>query len=118
MADAKLRKYLDMNVRAVKKELERIGSELTPEQVVTFAKKNDTDLHDCFTWDNHEASRAWRLEEAREVLRSMIREVVIKAPNGSPRAIKARAYEEISLTDSRARAYVPFLVARTSPELI
>lgn len=59
---------------AVKKaELESLadagGGLLTPEAVVEFAKNPTTALHGEFTWDDSEAGRLYRLQQARSVIR-------------------------------------------------
>ena len=57
----------------VEQELEEIkranGGTATPYQVVEYAKNPDTALHSKFTWDDSEAARAYRLWQARQVLR-------------------------------------------------
>ena len=66
---------------------------LRPEDVVDFAKNPTTALHGCFTWDDTEAARAWRLQQARQVVRVM----VAVLPGGDP--LKYRAY--VSLKEDR-----------------
>jgi hypothetical protein len=39
------------------------GGALRPEDVVEFAQNPETALYDCFTWDDKEAARQWRLWE-------------------------------------------------------
>lgn len=53
-------------------EITEIGEEVKPEQVVEKAKDESSELHKCFTWDDAKAADAYRLCEARQVLRQLI----------------------------------------------
>lgn len=48
---------------------------LTPEMVVEAAREEDSPLHPCFEWDDTKASRAWRIEQARKLIRSVTVEI-------------------------------------------
>ena len=48
---------------------------LTPDAVLEDAQKEDSPLHDQFTWDDSEAAHQWRLEQARTLIRSVRVEV-------------------------------------------
>jgi len=39
--------------------------------VVAAAQSPDSPLHPCFTWDDSEAAKQWRLEEARALIRNV-----------------------------------------------
>lgn len=56
-------------------ELERLGSasggDLTPEAVVAAASHPSSPLHAGFVWDDTEAARLYRLNEARRMLRAI-----------------------------------------------
>ncbi len=58
---------------AVIQELKRLAEErdgvLTPEAVVDAARVKSCPLHKCFEWDDTEAAAAWRLHQARNLLR-------------------------------------------------
>jgi len=60
---------------AVKLALADIASEnnglLTPDAVVAAAKDKDSVLHDYFQWDGKKAAHAWRIEQARTLIRSV-----------------------------------------------
>ena len=49
------------------------GGKLTCEQIVSFAEPQKSPLHDYFTWDDTEAARLYRFEEARRLLRVAVR---------------------------------------------
>lgn len=56
------------DAQKVAKEIMSIGDSATPEQIVEKAKKKNTELHKCFTWDDGEAANKWRLHEARQIV--------------------------------------------------
>lgn len=53
-------------------EIQSIGDTVTPQQVVDYAKDENTELHKCFTWDDTEAANKWRKQEARILLGSFV----------------------------------------------
>lgn len=55
-------------------ELNTLGANITPEQIVEFAKDNTTELHKCFEWDDTVAAHKFRIAQAR----SVVCELVIK----------------------------------------
>jgi hypothetical protein len=67
---------------------------LIPQSVVEFASDPSTDLHSRFTWDDTEAAREFRLEQARGVIRVSV--TVIEESK-----VPLRAY--VSLRDDRQR---------------
>lgn len=55
-------------------ELARIAGrsgKLTPQAVVDEARNPEHPLHACFDWDDETAAEAWRLEQARTLIRSV-----------------------------------------------
>lgn len=80
----------------IKEELEQIADAhdgiLRPEDIVAFATNPETALHKRFTWDDTEAAKQWRLQEARQVLRVYV--TVEETPN-----VQVRAY--VSLYSDR-----------------
>lgn len=57
----------------VVKEIESIGEEVRPQQMVDYAKSHkDSELHKCFTWNNTAAADKYRLYEARQIQRNLI----------------------------------------------
>jgi hypothetical protein len=63
----------------IAKELDRIrrkgGGVVTAEAVVEYAKDPKTALHSQFTWDDSEAAKRWRLEQAGRIIRLQVRVV-------------------------------------------
>lgn len=74
-----------------KDEIESIGSDVKPQQIVDYAKNPDTELHKCFTWDNDVAAEKWRLYEARQVVCNL----VIVETNSDDEDIQIRAFHKV-----------------------
>jgi hypothetical protein len=51
---------------------EEYGGELKPRVVVDAARDPDSPLHDSFEWDDSRASEAWRLHQARMLIRAVV----------------------------------------------
>jgi hypothetical protein len=67
-------------VQALEK-LETKDGKLDPETVVAAAENVKSPLHHLFTWDDSEAARQWRLEQARSIIRLVRIEVKIQDRN-------------------------------------
>lgn len=72
--------------------VEQHGGIVLPAQVVEFARDENTALHEYFDWDDSEAAKQWRLEQARRVIRLSV--TVIQSDNAPIRAL-------VSLTSDR-----------------
>jgi hypothetical protein len=84
---------------SVRNELMRIyrdsGDELTPEAVVEAAEPEDSPLHNRFEWDDSEAGRLYRLNQARELIRSV--DLTFARNKSGPKTVRAFVSEfEIS----------------------
>ena len=53
-------------------EIQQIGDEVKPEQVVEKAKDEKSELHKCFDWDDSSAAEKYRVYQARKVLNHLI----------------------------------------------
>lgn len=71
-------------VREELASLEREGV-ILPADVVAFAENPATALHQCFTWDDTEAAKQWRLQQARQIIRCYV-VIEDKAPTEPVRA--------------------------------
>ena len=63
-------------MRTIEQELEslrRPDGTIKPEDVVEYAKDPSTKLHSRFEWDDSKAGAAYRLWQAREVIRVVVR---------------------------------------------
>ncbi len=67
-------------LKALKEIAKRDGGKLRPQAVVDAAKDEDSPLHNAFCWDDAEAARLYRLDQARRLIRSF--KVVIEEPKG------------------------------------
>ena len=56
------------NAQKVAEEILSIGDSATPQQIVERAMDEGSELHRCFTWDDDEAAKKWRLQEARMIV--------------------------------------------------
>ncbi len=72
--------------------------ELTPGIVVEEARPVDHPLHNNFEWDDTVAGHKYRLEQARELIRSC--EIVYKKPDGKNLTI--REFVSVRTTDNYA----------------
>jgi len=101
-------------------ELETIGEQVTPENVVAFAAKHKkSELHGEFEWDNETAGHLHRLNQARHLLACIIIEREVQTPKGKKEVVITRAYENVKVADNdetEKRVYVPIDVALTVPE--
>lgn len=66
--------YKGIDAQTVADEINEIGEEVTPEKVLEAARDGGTELHKCFTWDDTIAAEKYRLIEARNILRFLVRE--------------------------------------------
>lgn len=92
------------------------GGDLTADKVVSDAKETDSPLHTMFEWDDSAAAEAYRISQAKEVIRSL--QIVFEdGPKGGVRTYEIvhtgtenrkpvnvfRSIEDV-LEDPRARA--------------
>lgn len=78
----------------VYKEIQSIGDNVTPKDVLKKAKSSKTELHKCFEWDDSVAAEKFRVHQASNVLRSII---VIDDNETSPIKHSIRAFEHINV---------------------
>lgn len=87
---------------------------LTPGVVVQDATSSDHPLHPYFTWDDSKAGHRWRLEEARNLIRSVkvvvtVEHKKIEVPAYVSRSTKVSSYvpiNEIAHNQSRSRTAI------------
>jgi hypothetical protein len=79
-----------------RRELEELtaanGGTITPAQVVEYAADPSTALHGLFTWDDSEAARRYREQQAAQYLRVVLR--VVPREGGEP--LVTRAFVSLS----------------------
>lgn len=55
------------------KVYEEIGEQaITPEEILTKASDEKSELHKCFEWDDTEAARKYRLSQARSIIINLV----------------------------------------------
>lgn len=59
-------------------EIMSLGEDVSPAQIVEYARKPNAELHRCFTWNDAEAANKYRIFEARQVVCNLI----IRKENG------------------------------------
>lgn len=82
--------YKDIEPTKVFEELKSIGESCTPEQIVEFAKNENTEIHKCFEWNDDVAAQKYRLQQARQIVCNL---VVVETPNKEP--VKYRVMQHI-----------------------
>lgn len=90
--------------KAVAQELETIEGPKTPNAVVEVARNPGSEMHSCFTWDDKEAAEKFRVEEARNLLRSLV--IVFESKKEPQKQLQVRAYVNIQDADGQ-RSYQP-----------
>lgn len=77
------------------RELERAnGGVLQPEAVVEKARNPKSALHDAFCWDDTEAARRYRIEQARQLIRVTVEYTpATEKPVKSFVAVRSERYE-------------------------
>jgi hypothetical protein len=53
------------------------GGKLTPHDIVNDAKRKDSILHDYFDWNDSDAAKKWRVQQARELIQNCVEVVVV-----------------------------------------
>jgi hypothetical protein len=85
----------------VLEELRSLGESVTPEEVVMFASNPDTALHSKFCWDDSIAAHAYRLQQARQLVRVYIQVM----DTGRGREEPVRMFVSTPATDEGPRGY-------------
>lgn len=56
----------------VANEIAQIGDTATPAQILDKARDDGTELHKCFEWDDTKAAERWRIQQARQIVCSLV----------------------------------------------
>lgn len=99
-----------MSLRGELEALYERNLRLTPADVVEAARPVDAPLHDRFEWDDEIAGEAYRLEQAR----SLIRRVRIRIENEDDEPISIPRFVSIPRPNA-TRSYVPVEDVRENP---
>lgn len=93
-------------------DLEDKHGRITPEAVVTAAQDPGSVLHSHFEWDDGQAAAAWRIEQARGLIRSV--RVVITSEE---RTVSTIHYVRDPRVNSDEQGYVSLPHVRTDKDL-
>jgi len=104
----------ELDAQAVGEELERIRTKhngrLESEMVIEAARECGSPLHTAFEWNNKRAADAYRVDQARYLIRSI--EVIVE---DQPDAKPVRAF--VSVVRDQDRSYTSVSHALGDPEL-
>lgn len=99
----------------IKQELEALAEAnnglLKPEAVVEFAKDPNTALHSRFEWDDTEAAKAYRLYQARQIIRVSVSVL----PNENE--TEYRVFVSLKNDRSNGGGYRPMVEVMTNDEM-
>lgn len=91
------------------KELQKIGEQYTPYDVLEYAKDHeDSELHKCFEWNDSIAAEKWRVQQARWICNSL--SVVVEQRNGTPETMR------MIESDKTDQVYRPVIFTVRNPE--
>ena len=99
--DWKMTGYYPVSAKSVYEELETLGDEYTPRDVVELARNENTALHRCFEWDDTIAAEKYREVQARQVLRMLVFVDEEKDEKTPIRVIQAKPDERLVYTPTR-----------------
>lgn len=60
------------DAQKVSDEIQSIGEEVTPADILAKARDSKTELHKCFEWDDGIAAEKYRLAQARQIVHHLI----------------------------------------------
>ena len=91
----KMKGLFKADAQIVASELKSIqtenNEEVKPKDIVNYAETHeDSELHKCFTWDDTEAAKRYRIEEAKMIVRNIM--VIYSEPTKKeePRQVQVR----------------------------
>lgn len=64
------------------KEIESLGEKVTPQQIVDYARDENTELHKVYEWDDSIAAEKYRIYQTRIVIANLVFEEPKKTSNG------------------------------------
>ena len=98
----------------VYEEIQSLGEQYTPEDIVEKARDENTELHKCFDWDDTTAAEKWRKQQARIICCSL--QVVIVKEETEPTTYRLiqhdredKAYKPVIFTVRKEDEYTRLL---------
>ncbi|MBQ6530391.1 MAG: hypothetical protein IJI39_05680 [Clostridia bacterium] len=70
--DWKFPGYFNADAELVAQEIEEIGDEATPAQILEKARNENSELHKCFEWNDSVAAEKYRLTQAGTICRMIV----------------------------------------------
>lgn len=113
MIEWKIKGLYKADAEAVYQEIASLGSKVTPEQIVEYAKDKSTELNKCFTWNNAEAAKKYRIIQAQAIIRNISVTVDYNDDNGEQKQVKCRA---IVCTNENKNQYEPISRCIENPD--
>lgn len=99
------------NAQAVGETVERLAKKyggITPGLVVEHATNSSSPLHKCFEWDDDEAARKYREQQARHVLQCLI---YLQPRSGGRQPLEIRAFVSVESTQHSPGRYLHVTIA-------
>lgn len=72
VASWKINGFYKADASKVANEIQSLGNDFTPQEIVDMARDSCTELHKCFEWDNEIAAEKYRLTQAQHILRLLV----------------------------------------------
>ena len=91
------------------REIQEIGDNYTPDDVLERAKDESSELHKCFDWDDTSAAYKWRKHTARMICNSIVL-TVVQADDEPPKQIRLIHH------DDEEKNYQPALAFFRNPD--
>lgn len=102
MIEWKIKGLYKANAQTIYNEIMSIGETVKPSEVVEFARDENTELHNLFTWDDSVAAERYREHEAGCILRNIVIVNKDKTEDDKDKAVVVRA---IMSTNERTKEY-------------
>jgi len=107
--------YSDEDAQIIGESLDELkdkfAGELRPQHIVESAKWTRSPLHNYFDWDNESAAEKHRIDQARQMVRSIF--LVVETPEG-PR--ETRAFVSVTSNIEDGKRYVDVATALTTKD--
>ena len=72
MVTWKIKGIFKADAQKIYEEINEIGDEYTPQQVVDAARDVNSELHKCFEWDDSIAAEKYRCTQAQAIIRMLV----------------------------------------------
>lgn len=83
-----------------KADAEKVAGEIEslpsrePQDIVDYARNENTELHKCFQWDDSIAANEYRKQQARDIVCKLVY-IPDEKPNEEPKEIKLRVFQSV-----------------------